>query len=122
MKRIFLVCLSLIIICGGFFRPSLAFGHAFPDHSDPRVGSEVAPPSGVKIWFDGPLEPVFSTLRVFSSAGIPVDKGDGRVDDRDNHLLLVSLPPLPAGEYRVVWAVVAWDGHRTEGQFKFEVR
>lgn len=122
MKRIFLFCLSLIILSGGVFRPSPALGHAFPDHSEPRVGSEVGPPSGVKIWFDGPLEPVFSTLRVFNAAGTPVDKGDGKVDDKDKHLLRVSLPPLPPGEYRVVWAVVAWDGHRTEGQFKFEVR
>jgi methionine-rich copper-binding protein CopC len=34
--------------------PGAVWAHAFPDHSDPRVGSTVpAPPAQVRIWFDG---------------------------------------------------------------------
>src|SRR5882724_7604785 len=92
--------------------PGLAAAHAFPDHSEPRVG----------IWFDGQLEPVFSTVHVENADRQRVDKRDARVDPSDQTLLEVSLPPLPPGRYRVFWSVVARDGHRTEGDFSFRIR
>jgi methionine-rich copper-binding protein CopC len=100
-----------------------AWGHAFPDHSDPRVGHTVdAPPPAVRIWFDGAIEPVFSTLRVEDGDKRRVDKNDARVDPADRTLLEVSLPPLSPGRYQVFWSVVARDGHRTEGSFPFRVK
>ncbi len=102
--------------------PELSFGHALPDHAEPRVGSTVSSPSRVRIWFDSNLEPVFSRIVVHDAKGQPVDKGDGRVDPSDSTLLEVSLPSLPPGAYRVLWNVVARDGHRTEGEFSFTVK
>jgi methionine-rich copper-binding protein CopC len=100
-----------------------AWGHAFPDHSDPRVGHTLdAPPSAVRIWFDGAIEPVFSTLRVEDADKRRVDKNDARVDPTDRTLLEVGVPLLPAGRYQVFWSVVARDGHRTEGSFAFRVK
>lgn len=100
-----------------------AWGHAFPDHSDPRVGHTVdAPPPAVRIWFDGAIEPVFSTLRVEDGDKRRVDRNDARVDPADRTLLEVSLPPLSPGRYQVFWSVVARDGHRTEGSFPFRVK
>lgn len=117
-KKIGGALLGLLLII-----PVSVWGHAFPDHADPRVGSEVkTPPAQVKIWFDGGLEPVFSSLEVFDGNQKKVDKGDGRVDPNDHTLLEVSLPPLPPGKYEVSWSVVAIDGHRTEGRFKFTIR
>ncbi len=99
-----------------------AWGHAFPDHAEPRVGWTVPmPPSQVRIWFDGALEPVFSTITVMNADKQRVDKGDGRVNTSDNTILEVSIPPLPPGRYRVFWSVVARDGHRTEGDFPFTI-
>ena len=99
-----------------------AWGHAFPDHSEPRVGWTVnTPPSRVRIWFDGAIEPIFSTITVMNAEKQRVDKGDGRVNPSDNTILEVNLPPLPPGKYRVFWSVVARDGHRTEGDFPFAI-
>ena len=99
-----------------------AWGHAFPDHSEPRVGWTVhTPPSRVRIWFDGAIEPIFSTITVLNAEKQRVDNGDGRVDPSDNTILEVNLPLLPPGRYRVYWSVVARDGHRTEGDFPFTV-
>jgi methionine-rich copper-binding protein CopC len=110
-----LLAISVII-------PTLVWGHAFPDHSDPRVGSEVkAPPAQVKIWFDSGMEPLFSTLEVFDANKKKVDKGDGHVDPKDHTVLEVSLPPLPPGKYEVFWSVVSVDTHHTEGRFKFTI-
>ncbi len=101
---------------------SLVWAHAFPDHSEPRVGSAVkTPPVQVKMWFDSELEPLFSTIEVFDAHQNKVDKGDGRVNPNDHTLLEVTLPPLTPGTYSVSWRVVAHDGHPTEGRFPFTV-
>lgn len=100
-----------------------AWAHAFPDHSEPRVGHVVdAPPPAVRIWFDGAIEPVFSTLRVEDAKQRQVDRNDARVSPTDSTMLEVGLPPLPPGRYQVFWSVVARDGHRTEGHFPFRIK
>ncbi len=103
--------------------PGAAWGHAFPDHSDPKVGSTVSgSPAQVRIWFDSDLEPAFSTLMVHNADGKMIDKRNNHVDPADPKLLEVSLPQLPPGTYLVIWNVVARDGHRTNGQFSFSIK
>ncbi len=102
--------------------PTLLWAHAFPDHSEPRVGSAVkTPPAQVKMWFDSELEPLFSSIEVFDAHQNKVDKGDGRVNPNDHTLLETTLSSLPPGQYTVSWRVVAHDGHPTEGRFPFTV-
>jgi copper resistance protein C len=103
--------------------PGGSYGHAFPDHSIPRVGeTNSAPPVGAYIWFDGDIEPAFSKMTVQDMSGKQVDQGNSRVDPSNSVLLEVGLPPLPAGTYRVIWNVVARDGHRTTGDFRFTIK
>ena len=118
------VKVTALFICGVLcLLPLQALGHAFPDHSDPRVGATVAgSPTRVRIWFDSDIEPAFSTIMVHSADGRMVDKGDGRVNPSDPTLLEVSVPPLPPGTYRVYWNVVARDTHRTMGDFTFTIK
>jgi copper resistance protein C len=100
-----------------------AWGHAFPHHSEPKVGATVTVAlSHVRIWFDGALEPAFSQIRVEDAQGRRVDKGDGHVDPADATLLDVSLTSSAPGTYHVIWSVVARDGHRTEGDFTFTIQ
>ena len=101
----------------------MAWGHAFPDHAEPQVGARVnSSPNLVRIWFDGAVEPAFSKIRVQDENGQQVDKGDGHIDSSDATLLEVSLPSLPPGTYRVIWSVVARDGHRTQGDYTFTIK
>lgn len=101
---------------------SFAEGHAFPIRSDPRVGWTIAVlPPKVTIWFDGELEPAFSTIAVYNSAKQQVDKGNSRVSGTDASVLEVDLPPLAPGTYRVYWRVLAKDTHVTEGDFTFTI-
>jgi methionine-rich copper-binding protein CopC len=112
-----------IIVATLLLIPSPAWPHAFPDHSEPRVGHTLdTPPTAIRIWFDGDLEPVFSRIRVENSNHEQVDSKDGRVNPGDRRLLEVHVPPLPPGKYRVVWSVVARDGHRTEGDYPFRIK
>jgi methionine-rich copper-binding protein CopC len=97
-----------------------ASAHAFPDHALPAVGSTVTQsPPEIRIWFSEKLEPAFSTVEVLDAAGSRVDKDDASVDARDSTVLRVSLQPLVAGKYKVVWHVVSTDTHTTTGDFSF---
>ncbi|HKQ67438.1 MAG TPA: copper resistance CopC family protein [Methylomirabilota bacterium] len=114
---------GLLTAAAFLLTPVLGWAHAFLDRSEPRVGHTVdASPPAVRIWFDGQIEPVFSTVRVEDDGKHRVDKGDSRVDPASGTLLEVGLPPLPPGRYRVFWSVVARDGHRTEGDFAFRIK
>jgi methionine-rich copper-binding protein CopC len=79
-------------------------------------------PALVRIWFDAALEPAFSSLRVQTARGQPVPHEEGQVDAGNATMLTVRLPPLASGMYRVLWSVVARDGHRTEGTYTFTVQ
>ncbi|HEY7218471.1 MAG TPA: copper resistance CopC family protein [Candidatus Binatia bacterium] len=98
--------------------PSLA--HSFPIRSEPRVGWTISNlPTKVTIWFDGELEPVFSTITVYNSAKQQVDKNNSRVTGSDHSVLEVDVPPLAAGTYRVYWKALSTDTHITQGDFIF---
>jgi hypothetical protein len=102
---------------------SQAWAHAFLDHAQPKVGSTLTgPPAEIKIWFTQNIEPAFSSIQVQDAQGREVDKKDAHPDDKDKSLLIVSLPPLPAGTYTVSWHVVSVDTHKTQGHFEFTVK
>ena len=113
------VCGLVLVWCG----LQAAWGHAFPERSDPPAGATVTvAPALVRIWFDAALEPAFSSLRVQTAHGQPIPHEEGQVDASNAALLTVRLPPLASGTYRVLWSVVARDGHRTEGTYTFTVQ
>jgi copper resistance protein C len=102
--------------------PVSLWAHALPDRSDPKVGATVkSSPEIIRIWFDCDLEPTSSKLMVRNAENEIVDKNDSRVDAADPKLLEVSVPTLPPGRYRVIWSVMARDGHRSKGDFPFKV-
>jgi copper resistance protein C len=101
---------------------SLAHAHAFLDHAEPRVGNAVkVAPAEVKVWFTQKLVVAFCNLQVFDAAGNEVDKHDKRLDQSEPSLLVVSVPALKPGKYKVVWRVTSVDTHVTHGDFTFDV-
>jgi methionine-rich copper-binding protein CopC len=115
--RLVLVAMALVLGVAG-----AAWAHAFLERADPRVGSTVrAAPPVVRLWFTEQLEPAFSSIQVVSETGQRVDKGDAQVDPAAPKQLRVSLPPLAAGTYTVLWRVLSVDTHVTEGTFTFRI-
>lgn len=113
--------LAFLLACAA---APLASAHAFPDNSSPHVGATItASPKQVQVWFNGELEPVFSTLIVKNAKGEQVSTAKGRVDPADSRLLETALPAtLAPGRYEVYWSVVAHDGHHTAGHFVFTIK
>jgi hypothetical protein len=99
-----------------------AAAHAFLDHALPAVGSTVhEAPRAIRLWFTQQLEPAFSSVRVLDKSGKEVDAGDSHVDAAETMVLVVSVPALAPGTYRVVWRVLSVDTHVTEGDFTFDI-
>jgi copper resistance protein C len=116
-----LIALSATLL-GVAVLPRSSAAHAFPIRSNPRVGWTIASsPPKATIWFDGELEPAFSTVAVYNSAKRQVDKNNSRVGGADNNVLEVDLPPLSPGSYHVYWKALSKDTHVTEGDFTFTV-
>jgi copper resistance protein C len=104
------------------FAPT-ALAHAFLDHADPKVGSAVnQSPATVEVWFTEDFDTSGSGLEVQDANGNQVDKQDCHVDPKDKAALIVSLKNLPPGKYKVIWHALCLQGHKTHGDFKFEVK
>jgi copper resistance protein C len=99
-----------------------AFAHVFPLQQEPASGATASAPAQVRITFNGPLEPAFSTLTVTDAAGKPVTASKASIDAKAPDVISVPLSGLAAGRYTVHWVAVASDGHRTRGDYTFDVK
>jgi methionine-rich copper-binding protein CopC len=113
---------SATLLLAGFVFAGAAVAHVFPQKQEPGAGATVASPAAVKITFDGPLEPAFSSLTVTDAAGKQMNTAKAAVDAHDPAVMTVPLPALSAGHYTVHWVAVASDGHRTHGDYAFDVK
>ena len=90
--------------------------------SPPGRATLAEKPDRVQLWFNERLEPSFSSVSVWSSAGTQVDAGDARVAPDDANRLSVTLPPLRPGTYSVRYRVLSVDGHVVDSSFSFTIR
>ncbi len=97
--------------------------HALLVRSDPPAHAILhAPPSGVRLWFSETINPLTSRAIVVDTTNRQVDNHDSHVNAGDQHEMDLSLPPLPAGTYVVVWRnQSAEDGHIVGGSFYFQI-
>ena len=113
---------SAVVLAALLLGAGAAWGHAFLERAEPRVGSTVkTAPVEVRVWFTEALEPAFSTIEVVDQSGVRVDLGPARVDPASSSLLQVRLKPLGPGTYRVKWRVLSVDTHVTAGDFTFRI-
>jgi copper resistance protein C len=100
-----------------------AFAHAFLDHAVPAVGATVpAAPKEVLMFFTQALEPAFTDATLSDANGQSIATGAAAIDPQNPMELVLKLPPLTPGHYKVKWHVVSVDTHRTEGSFSFDIQ
>ena len=115
--------LAALAAVAALFLPGAAQAHAFLDHAAPAVGStvSVAPPE-LRLFFTQELEPSFSGLALFGADGQAIATGAASVDPQNRAEMVLKLPLLAPGHYRVSWHAVSVDTHRTEGTFTFDIQ
>ena len=101
---------------------STAFAHAHMVSSAPAANAEVAAPEAVTIHFTEPLEAAFSKITLADDIGKAAAPATAEVDQQDAKVMRLPLPQLSTGRYAVHWIAVATDGHRTQGNFAFNVK
>jgi copper resistance protein C len=112
---------SFTVIAALLLGAAPAGAHAMLDHASPPVGGQVAAsPATLDLSFTEGVVPHFSHVDVLGPSGQAVRTGPLR-SAKDGRDLIVSLPPLPPGQYTVVWRVTSQDTHKTEGRFRFTV-
>lgn len=99
-----------------------ALAHAFLDRAVPPIGGAVPiPPKEIRLTFTEGIEPRFSGIELATSEGRTIATGPAVRDPRDDKQLVLAVPPLAPGRYRVSWHVVSVDTHRTEGDYTFTI-
>lgn len=100
---------------------SSAAAHARLLAATPADGSTVSAPRAVALTFSERFAAPFSTVEVEDGRGRSV--AVTKTVSEDGKTLGGSFStPLPAGIYRVTWAIAAADGHRMTGNYSFTVR
>ena len=102
--------------------PTAALSHAFLNEAAPLVGGTVpASPKEIRLTFTEAIEPRFSGIDLTTGDGRAIATGAAAVDPGNDKQLVLLVPPLTPGRYRVHWHVVSVDTHRTEGEYSFVV-
>jgi methionine-rich copper-binding protein CopC len=100
-----------------------AQAHAFLDHAAPAVGSTIAAaPSQVQLFYTQDLEPAFSGATLADANGQPIATGPAVFDPQNKAEMVLNLPKLPPGHYKVSWHALSVDTHRTTGAFGFDIQ
>lgn len=100
-----------------------AFAHAKLQKSTPANGATLSSaPSEFRFEYNEAIEPAMSTVKVRGPGGKPVIVEKADVSKDDDKVLLVRMPTLTAGAYRVEWSTMGHDGHQTKGTVDFTVK
>lgn len=102
---------------------SNAQAHAKLEASEPRAGSTLSSaPKEIRVKFNEALEPAFSKIRLTDAGNAEVALAPAKVDGADPKTMSASLPALRAGQYHVQWTTMTHDGHKSKGEFSFNVK
>jgi copper resistance protein C len=115
--------LFLGAICAANLLNAAAAAHAFLDRAIPPVGGTVSvSPKEIRLFFSEAIEPLFSGIALASADGHPIKTGQAVVAAANHTQLVLPVPLLAPGRYKVTWHAVSVDTHPTEGDFIFEIR
>ena len=117
MKFNFLIAAMLAIAAGA------VQAHARLEASEPGASSTLdSAPKVLRLQFNEALEPAFSKVTLRDAANRDIALPKAVPDKARPKEMAVPLPPLAAGNYRVLWSTVTHDGHKTKGEFTFRVK
>lgn len=123
LRVFFLLSMGLAVLSSLLLVATPAHAQAAIVAAMPAPGQPVsAPPGEVRLTFDHPLLDQGTLLSVTNEAGDRIDNQDSRIDLDNRFELVVTLPPLPEGQYTVTY-VVASVGNSTilAGSYSFTI-
>jgi methionine-rich copper-binding protein CopC len=117
MKYHYLIAATLAIAAGA------VQAHAKLEASEPKASSTLdSAPKVLRLQFNETLEPAFSKVALRDAANHDIALPKAAPGTAHTKEMTLPLPPLAAGDYRVLWSAVTHDGHKTKGEFTFRVK
>jgi hypothetical protein len=99
-----------------------AVAHVHLEKSQPAADGKSAEVREIRLVFSEAVESKLSTVQLQDREDRAVVEPAAERDPSDPKVLTVHLfEALPPGSYKVVWSVVAGDGHRMRGNYSFLV-
>jgi methionine-rich copper-binding protein CopC len=115
------ICPALFVCTAVVLSASPVLAHARLVSATPADGTAVSAPRTISLTFNERFAAPFSTVEVEDGRGRAVVLTK-TVSEDGRTLAGAFATPLPAGTYRVTWAIAAADGHRMTGTYSFTVR
>ncbi|MCP5274787.1 MAG: copper resistance protein CopC [Burkholderiales bacterium] len=99
------------------------WAHASLVKSDPpRRASLSESPSQIQLWFNEEIETAYALVEVLDSDGntVSVDEPSAVADDPKS--VVLAMPALKPGSYKVQFRVLSVDGHVVESNYSFRIK
>ncbi len=110
-----------LLACG--LAGASAFAHARLQASAPADASTVSPaPTSLRLQYNEAVEAPLCAVTLIGPGEAEVTTAKVAGDKDDPKTLVLALPKLIPGSYRVEWAAAGHDGHRTKGEIHFAVK
>jgi len=115
MKRGLIGAVALILCA------TLAWGHAILVTSSPQANSIVSGPKiDIALKFNVRIDSARSLIRLVSADGssttVPL------LPEKSSNVIAATASDVKPGKYKVVWQVLASDGHITRGEVPFSAK
>lgn len=112
------ICLFTLMVVW----PLAGAAHTHLDKSEPAADAVLATaPQTVRLIFSSRIEPGFSQVEVTDAEGREIAHGEPTESGNRREVEVALDEELATGTYQVNWSVVARDGHRMRGEYRFSV-
>lgn len=125
----FKIAAALIALLGTTLAPAVALAHPKVVSAMPAPNAKAARTKVVTLTFSERLTPKLSSATLVMTgmpgmanhAPMKMSGVTTKIAANGKSLVLTAAQPLPAGTYRVDWAVVGADAHRVTGTHSFSI-
>ena len=101
----------------------IATAHPGLVSSSPKAGELLdAAPKTIRLSFNEPVEPSFTTVKVTAPSGKDLAVQPVQAEGSDSRSVSSPLTAATPGTYRAQWSALGRDGHRMKGEFTFTVK
>jgi len=117
MKKSYSLLAILLVVWACL--PSFVSAHAYIYQSSPLANAVLdSSPSQIKLTFTEKIDTKMSSVTLENSAGSEVK---GTLSSDGDQTLILTIPKLEQGVYKVKWQVLSLDTHVTDGSFQFSI-
>ncbi len=114
------IMLFLIVL---LIQANPVLAHAKLVKSDPsRKAALSASPKFVQLWFNEKIEGSYASVTVLDSEKKPVTQNSPEPVAGDLKSVVLNLPELEPGSYKVQYRVMSVDGHVIESSYEFSIK